>query len=240
MKKQYWIAFIVSAAVATTSCTKTQNQDNQLSSQETSEGWKLLFNGETTDGWHLYNNKEQKTSVWNVENGELVCKPKSGAEHGDLITEKTFENFELVFDWKISEAGNSGVFINVLEQEDIPTAWASGPEYQILDLKHHDYEKELKRSGCLFNISPQRNPVDQKPAGQWNQSRIVQKNGKIEFYLNQTLTVQQDFTTQEWRDTVANTNFKQFPEFGKRTSGHIALQDWNLGIAFKNIKIRTL
>jgi hypothetical protein len=31
-----------------------------------------------------------------------------------------------------------------------------------------------------------------------------------------------------------------FPEFGKRISGHIVLQDWAKGVAFRNIKVKVL
>jgi len=217
----------------------TQVKDNQLSSQEQKEGYKLLFDGKSTKGWHLYN-QGKIASVWVAKNGELKCTPGLEAAHGDLVTDEKFVNYELKFDWKISKEGNSGVFINVLERKDIPTAWASGPEYQLLEKSHYDYEKEMKRSGCLYNFSKQLNNAELKPLGSWNQSVIKQQNGVIEFYLNGILTAKQDFKTKEWREAIAATSFSNFPEFGKFVSGQIALQDWNKGVSFKNIKIKNL
>ncbi|WP_243406426.1 3-keto-disaccharide hydrolase [Siphonobacter curvatus] len=214
---------------------------NQLSAQEKKEGWKLLFDGKTLQGWHLYN-QGNKPSVWRVDKGELQCVPNgtgSTLEHGDLVTDQTYSNFDLKFEWKISKAGNSGVFINVVERKDIPTAWASGPEYQLLEPSHYDYNADLKkRAGCLYGFAPQKNEAVTKPVGEWNQSEIKQKNGKIEFYLNGVLTAEQDLTTPEWKQKIKNTNFQHFPAFGKATKGHLALQDWMQGISFRNLKLK--
>ncbi len=84
------------------------------------------------------------------------------------------------------------------------------------------------------------NSVDPKAAGEWNESMIKQVNGKIEFYLNGVLTAQEDLSASHWKDMVAASNFKSFPEFGKHTQGRIALQDWSKGIWFRNIKIKPL
>jgi len=217
----------------------SQTTNNKLTEKEIQEGFKPLFDGKTLKGWHLYN-QGNIPSVWKAQNGELRCIPGTNAAHGDLVTDAKFKNYELRFEWKISKEGNSGVFINVLERKDIPTAWASGPEYQLLDKTHYDYEKEMKRSGCLYGFSKQLNNAETFPAGNWNHSIIRQQNGKIQFFLNGVQTAEQDFNTAAWKEAIASTSFKNFPEFGKFTSGQIALQDWNKGMSFKNIRIKEL
>lgn len=214
---------------------------NRLTPKEKKEGWKLLFDGETTDGWHLYN-QEKGPMAWNVMDGELYCNPDNTKEneHGDLLTDLEYENFEFKLDWKISVGGNSGIFFNVLERKDIPKAWLSGPEYQLLENTHADYAKPKSRAGCLYGFATLKNPVEPKPAGQWNQTIIKQKNGKIEFYLNGVLTATEDLTSEEWKTKIQESGFKKMPEFGKYTKGHISLQDWNKGISFRNIKIKVL
>jgi hypothetical protein len=220
----------------------SQKSDNQLTAEEEKEGWKLLFDGKTLTNWHLYNNPENSSSAWKAENGAIVYSADSTeVEHEDLVSDKEFENFDLKFEWKISEEGNSGVFINVVERKDIPTAWASGPEYQLLDSLHPDYVINLKkRPGSLYNFSKQKNPVAAKPAGEWNHSRIKQENGKVEFYLNGIQTAEQDFNSEQWKEMVAKSGFSYFPDFGKTTKGKIALQKWYKTVAFKNIKIKEL
>jgi hypothetical protein len=220
------------------SCTNGK-KDNQLTESEKKEGWVLLFDGQSTKGWHLYNN-DKRPSTWSVSNGELICGPDIRFDHMDLVTDKEYKNFDLTFEWKINKGGNSGVFINVVERPDIQATWASAPEYQMLEGSHPDYLDPLKRSGCIFGLLPQKNQVDTTRAGVWNESRIRQQDGHLECYLNGILTVQADLTSPAWADTVAKTHFKNFPAFGKQTSGHIALQDWQKAVAFKNVKIREL
>jgi hypothetical protein len=221
------------------SCADTAKYDNQLTEQEKKEGWVLLFDGRSTKGWHLYND-DKRPSTWSVSNGELICGPDIRFDHMDLVTDKEYKNFDLRFDWKINKGGNSGVFINVVERPDIPATWASGPEYQMLEGSHPDYSDPLKRSGGIFGLVPQKNPVDTTHFGVWNESRIRQKDGRVEFYLNGILTVQQDLASKAWIDTITRTHFNNFPGFGRQTSGRIALQDWQKAVAFKNIKIREL
>lgn len=218
---------------------KRQDKNNVSAGGESEEGWVLLFDGRSTEGWHLYN-KGKTASAWVVTDGELRCTQSADLPHGDLITDKEYRNFELVFEWKITTGGNSGVFINVAEKPENPTTWASGPEYQLLDTAHADFQLNTKKPGVIFGFAAQYNDGVYKPAGEWNQSRIRQENGKVEFYLNDKLTATRDFTTQEWFHLVDQTHFKNFPEFGKHTKGHIALQDWAKGVSFRNIKIKEL
>lgn len=236
LTKPYWIFCF---AVLLLNACKTKGGDNSLSKEEQQQGWILLFNGNDARGWHLYN-KQNTNSGWIVKDGALMVDTVNKTEVNDLVSDQSFKNFDLQFDWRLTKGGNSGVFINVLERPDITTAWASGPEYQLLDPAHADYEKPAKKAGALYAMVPQQNGATTKTAGEWNHSRIKQQDGKVEFYLNGVLTATQDFTTQAWKDSVANSHFSKFPEFGKNTSGHIALQDWASGVAFKNIKIKKL
>ncbi|MDP2042141.1 MAG: DUF1080 domain-containing protein [Algoriphagus sp.] len=220
--------------------TETESlQDNQLSNAEKEAGWKLLFDGSTLEGWHVYNQGKAE-SAWEAVNGELRCNPDKTDDPADLVTDGQYENFEFQFEWKIEEEGNSGVFINVVEKPEILTAWASGPEYQLLSNSHAEVNVPLKRSGCLYNFFTQKNPAETKSSTEWNHSKITQIDGKTQFHLNGVLTMEVDFKSQDWAEAVANSGFKQFPEFGKSTSGHISLQDWAKGISFKNLKIKEL
>ncbi|HEY4327975.1 MAG TPA: DUF1080 domain-containing protein [Mucilaginibacter sp.] len=217
----------------------TTDGNNTLTKEEKAAGWKLLFDGQSTAGWHLYNSTAPFT-LWKVKDGELFCDPNDKSAPGDLVTNGEYKNFDLKFEWKLPKGGNSGVFINVFEQKDIATAWLSGPEYQLLDNANPDFAKPKARSGSLFGIEPQKNPVAIKSANNWNRSEIKQKDGKIKFYLNGVLTVSEDLTSKAWPEKIAATNFKSFPQFGKRINGHITLQDWLTGVAFRNIKIKEL
>src|SRR5262249_46301903 len=141
------------AAFLLSSCVGIKERDNQLTEAEKKEGWVLLFDGSSTNGWHLYN-RGKVPSVWIAKDGDLYCDANSKREQGDLTSDQEYENFDLKFDWKIEKMGNSGVFIDVVEKPEIQTAWASGPEYQILEKSHPDYPDSTKRSGCMFGFGP--------------------------------------------------------------------------------------
>lgn len=236
LAKRFLLLFFV--PVLLTSCIGA-DRNNRLTKEEKEQGWTLLFDGLSAKGWHLYN-KKNTTAGWIVTDGTLAVDTINKTEVNDLVSDAVFKNFDLQFDWRLTKSGNSGLFINVLERSDITTAWASGPEYQLLDPAHIDNANPVKRAGTLFVIDSQKNKVAARPSGEWNHSRIKQMDGKIEFYLNGVLTVQEDLGAKPWQDSVARTHFKKFPEFGKRTSGAIALQDWASGVAFRNIKIKEL
>ena len=223
-------------------CSSNTSSENVLSDQEKQDGWILLFDGKTLDGWHLFN-RGTVASAWSVDSGHLVCNPHAkNVKHGDLVTDKVFANFDLQFDWKISYAGNSGLFVNVQERPELGTTFSTGPEYQLLDDRNvpADYEANLShRAASIFGVVPNTGNVIPK-SGEWNRSRILQQDGKLSFWLNGQLTVQVDLKSDEWKQLVAASSMSKYPEYGAATSGHLALQDWTNGVAFRNIKIKDL
>jgi len=223
-------------------CSSCTSRENELSDQEKQDGWILLFNGYALDGWHLFN-RGTVASAWSVDSGHLVCNPHAkNVKHGDLVTDRVFTNFDLQFDWKISFAGNSGLFINVQERPDLGTTFSTGPEYQLLDDRNvpADYVANLShKAASIFGVVPNTGNTVPK-SGEWNRSRILQQDGKLSFWLNGDLTVQVDLKSDEWKQLVAASSMSKYPEYGILASGHLALQDWTNGVAFRNIKIKDL
>jgi Domain of Unknown Function (DUF1080) len=82
--------------------------ENQLTPQEKSAGWRLLFDGTTMTGWTDSVGKPMAGDAWAVENGCLKPRAKPTFTE-DLYSKDKFTDFELDFDWRISPAGNSGV-----------------------------------------------------------------------------------------------------------------------------------
>jgi hypothetical protein len=212
---------------------------NTLTEAQLAEGWKLLFDGQTTKGWRNFN-KETIGGAWKVENGELFLDNSEKEGRGDIITDEAYENFELMLEWKIDSCGNSGILFNVVEDPAYNTVWVTGPEMQVLDNNCHPDAKITKhRAGDLYDlISCSEETV--KPAGEWNQVRILSENGSYQFWLNGTNVVNFTMHTEEWNAMVANSKFKTMPAFGKARSGHIALQDHDDRVWYRNIRIRVI
>src|SRR5262245_12333657 len=83
---------------------------NTLTPEEKAAGWRLLFDGSSTKGWRGYRQKGVPAG-WQARQGALARVKNAG----DLITEGQFGDFELLFDWKVSHGGNSGVFYRATE-----------------------------------------------------------------------------------------------------------------------------
>lgn len=215
---------------------------NQLLEVEEEQGWTLLFDGKSLDGWHLYNKPDSThLSAWEVKDGMLYCNALEETRvFGDLVTDKEYENYELVFEWQMGLRGNGGVFVNVQETPQFSATYRTGPEYQLLEPAHMDNQTPKKQAGSLWGVSEQLNPAEVKSVGQWNTAKIIQKDGIIEFFLNGTLTAKEDLNSSAWRQKLAKSNFKDNPDFGKATRGKIALQNWYFESWFRNMKIRKL
>lgn len=219
---------------------------NTLTAWEQQNGWKLLFDGESTEGWRNFK-KQTIGSDWKVDNGALMldARPREDGswqaeDGGDIITEGQYENFELRLEWKVGACGNSGIMFNVVEAEQYDYVWLTGPEMQILDNTcHPDAKWENHQAGSLYDMMAVKYPTV-RPAGQWNQVRIRIEDGQTAFWLNNRRVVDFEMFTSEWERMIANSKFKEMPDFGKARKGHIALQDHGDPIWFRNIKIKEL
>ena len=217
-------------------------QDNTLTKKEKKEGWKLVFDGKTTNGWRGYNKPAFPEKGWNIDQNSLHCQKKGGG--GDIILQEKLTNFELAMDWKIGEGGNSGIFIYGRELEGQPI-YHSAPEIQVLDNDRHADATAGKdgnhKAGSLYDLIPA-NPQNTKPAGEWNNVKIVAKDGKIDIWQNGAKVVEFTMGTEEWKKMCADSKFKNWPEFVNNNAkdGFIGLQDHGDEVWFKNIKVKIL
>jgi hypothetical protein len=213
---------------------------NTLSEAEIAEGWKLLFDGLSTAGWRVYGREE--VTGWAVENGEFIALGQAGLEGqgNDIITEGQYENFELSLEWKISEAGNSGIFFYVVESPEYRAVYETGPEYQLIDDVGFPMELEpSQHTAANYGMhAPAR--IASKPAGEYNHTRLVVNNGQVEHWLNGERVVAYELWTPEWEALVQAGKWKDFPGYARARQGHIALQDHGNQCWFRNIKIREL
>jgi hypothetical protein len=217
---------------------------NTLTPEEKAAGWKLLWDGKTTDGWRSARSEEFPKGGWTMKDGVLAIHETGGKESaaaGDIITREKFSDFELKVDFKITPGANSGIKIFVDPNLNKGEGSSIGPEFQILDDERHP-DAKLGRDGnrtigSLYDLITA--PKDKKvnPPGEWNHAHIISKGKHVEFRLNGVKTVGFDRGTQEWRDLVAVSKYKKWPNFGELAEGHILLQDHGNTVFFRNIKI---
>lgn len=205
------------------------SQENRLSSDEVDQGWQLLFDGETTKGWRNYN-REQISPNWKVVDGTLRAN-----KGGSIITENQYEHFEWVIEWNTPKGGNSGLMFWVKETKGPP--YVTGPEIQIIgDMT----PGKNKSAGACYDVyAPTKDTL--KPAGQWNQYRIVvNPNNDVQHWVNGELVCEYTIGSDEWNERVANSKWKKAAEYGKTGKGHLCIQDHGAEIWIRNVKVRPL
>ena len=220
--------------------------DNTISAREAKDGWKLLFDGKTTNGWRGAKLDGFPDHGWKVENGLLKVLKGAGGESangGDIITTRTYKNFILKVDFKITEGANSGIKYFVDPTLNKGTGSAIGCEFQILDdLRHPDAKLGVKgnrKLGSLYDLipAPEKKPFDIK---NFNQAMIVVKGNHVEHWLNGVKLLEYERNNAEWNALVAYSKYKDWPNFGNHSEGYILLQDHGHEVWFKNIKIKEL
>lgn len=211
---------------------KTVGEGENLNEGE----WEVLFGGSSLDNWRNFRKDDIN---WETEDSTLTT---SGG-NGDIITKDTYGNFELEFDWKISEGGNSGVMY-LVQEGDHGEAYHTGPEYQIIDAenfseKHGGELDETQVTGANYGLDV---PEGQKPkpAGEWNHGKIVVNDGHVEHWVNGEKVVEYELRSDEWREKVQQTKFAEWPDYGMAEEGHIALQDHGDRVWFRDIRIKRL
>ncbi|WP_460976391.1 3-keto-disaccharide hydrolase [Spirosoma knui] len=224
---------------------------NTLTDKEKKEGWKLLFDGKTTNGWRGAYKDKFPDKGWTVDEGALTIQQSDGSESqsfGDIVTDGEYGDFDLVFDFKLTEGANSGLKYFVVEQSPKPKGSAFGLEFQVLDdAKHPDAKMGRNGNrtvGSLYDLIPAK---DKKanPIGEWNTGRVVSKGKHVEHWLNGSKVVEYERGSEQFRELVAMSKYKA-PEynangrFGEASKGHILLQDHGNKVSFRNIKIKTL
>lgn len=219
-------------------------KNNTLTNKEKSEGWTLLFDGKSMEGWRQCNQTEMAKN-WIIEEGSMKVQagsvPGRGSGGDILYGVKKYGNFILSIDWKISKAGNSGIFYNIVEYPGKPI-YIAAPEVQVLDNWNAGDNKLADHlAGSLYDMLPAL-PSNAKPAGEWNNIVITVDNGKVTHEQNGELVCQYELWSPQWEELVQNSKFKDWPEFvkGIAKEGYIGLQDHGYDCWFRNIKIREL
>jgi hypothetical protein len=213
---------------------------NTLTPAEQKDGWTLLFDGKSLDGWRGYKKPDASGTRWKVDNGFLTLPPAEGNDtHGarDIISTGTFDQFDLQWEWRIAEGGNSGVKYFILE--DLESA--IGHEYQVIDdARHPDAKVGPKRqTAALYDVLAASNrPI--KPAGELNTSRVVVTGKSVEHFLNGRSVLKYELDSPALRAAIAESKFKDVARFGKPQNGHILLQDHGNQVWYRNIKIKRL
>ena len=225
------------------SATDNQEPVVKLSQQEQEEGWELLYDGrDPSIRWRSVDSDRFPEAGWEADGEILTLLP--GRKGGDIITRDQFSDFELVFDFKLTDSANTGVkyLVSPLENGKGEVV-LNGPEYQLID----DYKHESVINGRSPKTTTASAYLLYRPkgavlkAGDWNESRIIVKGNHVEHWLNGKKVVEYERGSSDFRKRVADTKFADYrTPYGESEYGHIMLTDHHDAAYFRNIKIRRL
>jgi hypothetical protein len=200
------------------------------------QSWIALFNGRSLDGWRLYG-KPAGTPIgegWKVVEG--VLHKAQGIKGGDIITTAKFSDFELAWEWRLAKGGNNGIKYCVIEGR--PSA--PGYEYQMLDDLSERYANlpAKAKTASFYDVLAPTQDTPLHPVGAWNASRLVIQGNHVEHWLNGKLVLEYELGSASLKTAVAKSKFKNEPDFGLKTLGHIMLTDHQDEVWYRNIKLR--
>jgi hypothetical protein len=224
---------------------------NYVSAQEEKNGYSLLWDGRSSKGWKGPGNSEFPKNSWSIANGELSTLKPEGSERGDyIISEKAYGAFELKFDFKFSPGTNSGVKYFVTQVDGNKEAPLSSLEFQIVDDATPDLVSNRKL-GALADIMERPAPPSltgapngtvpprQARVDQWNRAMIIARpDNRVEYWLNGSKILEYERGSSEFKNLVSKSKYKDLPNFGMSSTGHILLENNSAGVSFRSIKIK--
>jgi len=199
----------------------------ELSPEEKTAGFVMLFNGKNLDGWT--GNKINHV----VEEGTIAIRPKLGGE-GNLYTEKEYANFNLRLEFKLTPGANNGLGIRAPLEGD---AAYIGMEFQVIDNTAQVYAnlEPWQYHGSVYGVIPAKRGF-LRPVGEWNEQEVIVDGTKIKIILNGATIVDGDIA-----DSISNGTLdgKDHPGL-KRKTGHIGFLGHGSELWFRNIRIKNL
>ena len=242
---------------------------NTLTAQEKAEGYELLFDGKNLpkDKWvgEKEGFKQFPQKGWYVEDGALFMKPVSGIANGkwfplppedarlggggSIVTLKKYKDFCFKFDFRLTEAANSG--IKYYYDETVNNK-GTCEEFQVLDAEHPDSTKGKdgnRRVASLYDIIPAKADKIVKPTGQWNHGMVIAKGNHVEHWLNGVKVVEYERGSEAFRKIVAGSKYATWGKdkdgnpqpWGEVPVGRLHIQDHSDSTAyFCNLKVKEL
>lgn len=185
---------------------------------EKKAGFVPLFDGKTFAGWEHSGN-------WIIEDGAFYRRDKGGALTYTAVNVP--DDFELRFEWKVSQGCNSGVYYR-----------PGQVEYQVLDNEGSPYGENARQSAAslFFCMAPSKDAT--LPVGRWNTACVLCKGTIIEHWLNGERVLSFDYTDPKWAQYVELLDIRGGDLTGR--GGRLWLQDHGQDVWFRHLRWREI
>ncbi len=210
-----------------------------LSAHGEEPDWTPLFpedgppKGWVVRAWSDVSQPGPEGAVWIVRDGVLHGAEPRGSW---LMCEKEYADFELEFEFKLGETGNSGCALRAPLRGD-PAF--DGLELQMADLRYNPSAKDSELTGGLYRAVAPKEQV-YRPT-EWNRYRIRLSGSRMKVDLNGTRILDLDLSRQDAK--VLRHDGSEAPPIRDRPhKGHIGFQELSRDgqILIRNARIREL
>jgi HEAT repeat protein len=200
------------------------------------KGFESIFNGDDLSGWQgLVKNpiarakmtkkqlagaqekaNAQMLKDWFVKEGVIGFK---GEGYNNICTIKKYGDFEMLVDWKITNGGDSGIYLR------------GTPQVQIWDIALTDVGAQVGSGGLYNNQKNKSKPlvVADNTINDWNTFRIKMVGERVTVHLNGFLVTDNVILENYWD--------KKLPIFTKEA---IELQAHGEDLGFRNVYVREI
>jgi hypothetical protein len=202
--------------------------------------WKPLFEkdgapaGFVIRHWADISQPAQGSPTWEVKDGVLQSTGDRGCW---LISEKTYRDFEIEYEFKLGPTGNSGLALRVPMKGD-PAF--DGMEMQMADFRYNTKAKDSELTGGLYRaLAPTKQVY--KPE-EWNKVRVRLEGPRIKVEMNGEVIQDVDLSTQEVAVTRHDNSAAPFLKDRPR-EGHIGFQELSRGgghVMIRGARLREL
>jgi hypothetical protein len=209
-------------------------------SAEKDEGFTRLFTEDgPPEGWlvRMWNDLSKpgpEGAEWRVEDGVL----NSGTHRGNwLVSEKTYGDFVLALEVKLTELGNSGVALRAPLEGD-PAFEAM--EFQIADFRYNESAKDSELTGGIYRAIAPREQV-YKPT-EWNDVRIQLRGTRLKATLNGVVIHDTDLSEHDQQVQRHDGSIAP-PVKDRPLAGHIGFQHLsrdNAPVLYRNVRVKEL
>lgn len=207
-----------------------------LDKMPSEKGFVPIFNGTDFSGWEglvenpIARDKMSKKQLaraqakanaqmmqdWYVTDGVIGFK---GEGYNNICTIKDYGDFEMLVDWKITNGGDSGIYLR------------GTPQVQIWDIARTDVGAEVGSGGLYNNQKHKSKPltVADNPINEWNTFRIKMVGERVTVHLNGVLVTDNVILENYWN--------REMPVFSEEA---IELQAHGEDLGFRNIYVREI
>lgn len=197
------------------------------------EGFVSLFNGKDLAGWTYgtTGNAAKQGKGYQVD-PEQKSVYSTKVDGGNLYTEKEYADFDLRFEFKLTENANNGIGIRAPLTGDAAYA---GMEIQVLDDGGSEYKtlRPAQYHGSVYDVFPAKRGA-QKPVGEWNSEEIIAKGRHVTVILNGQTIVDANLD-----DVKDEATLKKHPGLQNKT-GYIGFLGHGYRVDFRNLRVKEL